>query len=151
MIRRGFVRFVLLALLFVGTVSLVGRRSFNAGWTQGYFASQETPAEAAPEAEAPPAAPQSPRQNAPGPRGYDGPGFFHFGWFLGGLLKFVLFLLLVGFVFRLLFGWRWHRRGPWGKRPFGWHHHGHGPYGPHHDPRPHEKSPEDVEPDIRSI
>lgn len=132
---RIFVRTILLLLLIGIFVSVAGRWSYNAGWTSGYAAAQTRTESGDGETAAPPSSPRA--------FPYHGWGFAPIGWFFAGLFKFWLFLLLVGLGLKLL-GWgRWHKHGHEGRH----HHHWHG----HHEhDAPHEKSPEDVEPDIRS-
>lgn len=155
MFRRGFGRFIIVSMLFFGALSLVGRWTYNAGWTDGYFDNQAAQVEAAPaeDASPPPVANAGSAAPAPRPYGYYGSGFMLFGLFFASLIKFGFFLLFAGFLFRLIVGRRWRhgRRSGWGKRPFAHHHAGCGPRGHHHhDDSPYEKRPEDVEPDIRT-
>lgn len=143
--RRGiFMRTILLILLIGIFASVAGRSSYNEGWTNGYVAAQTLAQGENGGATIPPLAMRD--------YGYRGRGLGLIGWFFGGLLTFWLFLLLVGLSLKFL-GW-----GLWGQRRR--HKHGDGPHHPWHwhhgahsreDDVPHEKSPEDVEPDIRSV
>ncbi len=148
MFRRRFVGGLLALLLIMGGLSFVGRMSYSRGWTDGYFSGQQV--QSGEEGAAETAVPPYTRYHSP----YYGRGFSPFGMIIGGIFKFWLFVLLMGLIFKMLFFRRW-RRGPWGGHRF----HGHGPWGGppwHHrwgdgpDGEPYEKSPEDVEPDIRS-
>lgn len=142
--RRGhFIRMFLLlflALMLVGAVvSVAGRGSYGEGWTDGFAAAQAAAGD-----DGGTAAPAPAPQATP----YRGWGFGPIGWFFGGVFKFFLFFLLFGFGLKLLgglFGW-----GHWRR-----HRHKGGHYRPWHGPgdrdEPYEKSPEDVEPDVRSF
>ena len=150
MFRRRFVGGLLALLLVFGGLSLMGRMAYSRGWTDGYFSAQQV--ESGEDGAAETAVPPATRYHSP----YYGRGFSPFGWFIGGLIQFWIMMMLIGLVFKLFFFRRW-RRGPWGG------HHGHhrhdqpwgGPpwchwRGERHGDEPYEKSPEDVEPDIRS-
>jgi hypothetical protein len=152
---RFFIR-TLLVLLLVGIfASVAGRWSYNAGWSDGYYTAQAQEGSGDGATVAP-----SPAHGFGPTRGW---GFGPVGWFFGGLLKFWLFLLLIGLGLKLLAGHAWgggrhHRHGDWHDRREEWHrrhgerHHERGrwPYD-WRDERdaPHEKRPEDVDPDIR--
>jgi hypothetical protein len=132
---RFFLRTILLLLLIGVFASVAGRWSYNAGWTDGYVTAQTGASHTDGETAAPVSAPRA----VP----YRSWEFGPLGWFFGGLLKFWLFLLLVGLSLKLLFGGgrHLHRHDRWR------HHHWHGP---HDRGAPREKGPEDVEPDIRT-
>lgn len=138
--RRGiFMRTILLILLIGIFASVAGRRSYDTGWSDGYIAAQ---------AMAQVEDGQTTVPSLPAPRGlHRGWGFSPLGWigwFFAGLFKFFIFLLLIGLTLKLLVGGRWRRHHK--------HGHGHHPrwHGRHEEEAPREKSPEDVEPDIRS-
>ncbi|KAA3655437.1 MAG: hypothetical protein DWQ04_33565 [Chloroflexi bacterium] len=147
MFRKRFVGGLLALLLVFGGLSFMGRTSYSRGWTDGYFSAQQ--AESSEDGAAETAVPPHSRFRAPYYRGYS-----PFAMIIGGIFKFWLFMMLFGFIFKMLFFRRW-RRGHWGKQ--GHHFRGRGPwgsppwcYGHDSDDEPYEKSPEDVEPDIRS-
>ena len=149
MFRRRFIGGLLAMLLIFGGLNFIGRTSYSRGWTDGYFTSQQAESS---EDGAETAVPPTYRSPYYG-RGYHSP----FLWFVGGIFKFWLFMMLFGLIFKMMFfrrwrrgGWgghRYHRRGPWGGPP---HHWGKPPWDNGDDDEPYEKSPEDVEPDIRS-
>lgn len=69
---------------------------------------------------------------------FSGMGFFPLAFLIGGFFKFALFALIIGSLFKFFgFGGRWHKghRPPWAKHC--------------HEDAGTEKSPEDVEPDIK--
>lgn len=149
MFRRRFMGGLLALLLIVGGLSLIGRMSYSRGWTDGYFSGQqvETTGEDGTETAVPPT---TNYRHYP----YRGWGYSPFTSIIGGIFKFWLFFMLIGLAFKMLFFRRWRRGGRHWHGPL-WHgHHGHkppwagGPCG--QDDEPYEKSPEDVEPDIRS-
>jgi hypothetical protein len=122
MFRRGFFGAILALVLIIGLVGLVGNAVYRSGYADGYTAGQV--ADGAEDGDAVP----------PPGRGYDrywGFGFFPFLWFAGGFLKFILFLLFFGLIFKLLGFWFWRGRGRGhGPGHWGWHHGpGHPPYG----------------------
>lgn len=146
--RRGRI----FPLLFVGFLlvmvsGLFNRGAYRDGWLDGYVAGQTVESGET-------AAPAVPVPATRGPGWGDHP----VGWFFGGILKVFLFMMLFGFLFKMvlfgLFGRRWRKHGGHGKR--GHHRHGHGHGRVHrkwHDDdedEPYEKQPEDVEPDIRT-
>ncbi len=152
MFRRRFVGGLLALLLVFGGLSLIGRMSYSRGWTDGYFSAQQVVSGEGGAAET--AVPPYTRYHSP----YYGRGFSPFGMIIGGIFKFWLFVMLMGLIFKIFFFRRW-RRGPWDEHYRGGHHwHGHPWGGPpwHHwrgerqGDEPYEKSPEDVEPNIRS-
>ena len=135
--------FLLLGFLVISSLNAIQRRNYRAGWIAGYNIGQ---AEAAtPSGEAAPATP------AP-PNSYDGyaPQHHHvspLGWFFGGLLRFFLFLFMLGLFLKVLSCIFWRRR--WRHR----HHWGDGPRWRNQDwsgSSVKEKRPEDVEPDIQT-
>ena len=133
---RFFMRTFLLLLLLGIFMSVAGRWSYNAGWSDGYVAAQTTAQNDDGQTNVSPPAPQA--------YPYRGWGFGPLGWFFGGLLKFWLFLVLVGLGLKLL-GWgRWGRHWHEGRRHHHWRERG------EYD-APREKRPEDVEPDVRSV
>ncbi|MCA9929002.1 MAG: hypothetical protein KC419_11010 [Anaerolineales bacterium] len=145
MFRRRFVGGLLALLLIVGGLSLIGRMSYSRGWTDGYFSGQQVTAG---EDGAETAVPPTSYRHYP----YRGWGFSPFAFIIGGIFKFWLFVMLMGLIFKMFFFRRW-RRGPWGRHHWHGHHwHGHKPPWASRsgDDEPYEKSPEDVEPDIRS-
>ncbi|MCI0393672.1 MAG: hypothetical protein L0332_05415 [Chloroflexi bacterium] len=112
----------LLAFLVVALLSAAGASSYRTGWSQGYFAGQQS---AGREEQAAPAVPSQPYEyGRPWGHGW-GPdwGFAPF-WLVGGFFKCLLFLLFLGLLGRLFFWGRW----GWG-RGHG-HPHWHGPKGP---------------------
>jgi hypothetical protein len=141
MFRRRLVGMVLAGFLFIGVVSMSGRLSYSRGWTDGYFAGQQAPAVAeGGETGETAVPPQAPYRYAP-------TGYGHFspvGSVIGGIFKFFFFFMLMSLFFKMLFfrrRWYGSRGAHWHRPP--WHHGSHGD-------EPYEKSPEDVEPDIRS-
>ena len=142
MFRGRFLGALLALLLVIGLLGLAGSSIYRAGWTQGYFVgkvsdgagttvigpSTESSNTTAPESAAPAA-------GAPYNGPWQAPGFSRggsaFGWFMGGIVKFFLLMLAIGFVFKLFFGMLfWRKRGHWGGKGRGWGH------GWHHDHRP---------------
>lgn len=131
MFRGRFLGALLAMLLIIGLLGLAGSSIYRAGWTQGYFVGKVSdgagtvvvPGNEGRGAEVP--------YNGP----WQAPGFGRggstFGWFLGGMIKFFLVLMAIGFVFKLFFGMLfWRKRGHWGQGK-GW---GHGPgHGWHHN------------------
>jgi hypothetical protein len=134
--RRFIFLFGFIALLMFG----FGRRNdsvanYQAGWQQGFVAGQQasTPVETAPSA---PVAPSANDGQAPAYQGYDSRGY-HGVSLIGGMFRFWLMFILIGFIFNMM---RFGRRGGMG----GWHK-------PHHhssdkdDNVPYEKQPEDID------
>lgn len=148
---RRFFRFLIGSAFLFMLFSLFSRGAFQNGYWRGYMAAQEnqpivqviTTEDGVTRTETitPSGGEQlSPRAERPGMGG----GFLAI---IGGIFRFFFFLLLFGFFFKLLFGRRHGRH--WGG-PHGHHWHRHGWNG-HKDEQPGpEKSPEDVEPDIRT-
>lgn len=156
MVRRGrFLRLIAGFFLIFALFSVMRGGSYRSGYTRGFYDGQaavvnETVGETAVSPIAPPA-------YAPSYRHY---GFFAF---LGGIFKFIFTLMFIGFIFKLVvFGplwmrhrgkghWKGHHRHHRGHRGHKWHGH-HKEWHRHwHNDEPHEKSPEDVEPDIRTV
>lgn len=147
-----FFRFLFVGFLFLMLFGALRGGAYRSGFAQGYYAGQVETLAGQGES-AVPVAP-NPRASVYGPAYGDGWGYAGPLGFVGGVFKFFFTLLLVGFVFKLLMFGRWRRwhgdgrhhhsdwKGPHGK----WKHHRNGK----HD-GPKEKSPEDVEPDIRTV
>ncbi len=147
MFRRRFVGLLLGGLLLFGLFGMAGRSSYSRGWSEGYFAGQQV--EVGEDGET--AVSPQPTYRAPYGRHYS-----PFGWFIGGIFKFWITLMLIGMFFKMFFFRRFRGRGRHRHSGQHWHsgQHRHGPPWCWHsehdedDGEPHEKSPEDVEPDI---
>lgn len=141
--RRRFIGFIAVGFLIMGLFGMARSSAYRVGWSQGFASGQaavvqQAPAESNTESAAPaqsaPAAGYNPYAAHPGYFGYHSP----FGWFIGGLFKLFLFLIMLKFIFGFLF-WGMRGRRRWGKHHRHWGHHGppwrkghHGPY-PHGD------------------
>lgn len=135
MFRFGIVSRIILALLLIGLLAAGGYWVYRVGWAQGYQAAAISAAQAAGSA-ASPAAPNAaaPYGAAPwayGPWGYRhhmwGPGFGFFPLF--GIGFFILFMLLIGGLFRGMAYRRWGGPPPPGPWSHYWrqeHEHEHG-------------------------
>lgn len=150
MFRGRFLGALLALLLIIGLLGLAGSSIYRAGWTQGYFVGKVSdgagtvvvPEAGGPEAGVPESA--APAAGVPYNGPWQAPGFSRggstFGWFLGGMVKFFLVLLAIGFVFKLFFGMLfWRKRGHWGKG-YGWGHGRHHGWGHDHRPPWHDES-----------
>ena len=117
--KRRFLRMILVLLLMFAMFSIVSRTAFNAGWTQGYFTSQQSAGSEDGETAVP-----HPYAH-PGYRGHPGWGF---GRTLFGGLSFLAFGLFGFMLLSKLFFFRFRRglhKGKWQK--YAQQHHEHRP------------------------
>lgn len=160
--KGGFFRFVVVGFLLFMLFGAIRGGAYRSGFSQGYYAGQVEALTAQGDG-VETAVPVNPYQRGPGH--VHGHGFGFFGFF-GGLFTFFIGLMLFGTLFKLMMFRRW-RRGGFGGRHGRHHKHGwkgpRGPRGRHRrrghrdswhgdaDDEPYEKSPEDVDPDIRTV
>lgn len=136
--RGRFFRVLFAGFLFLALFGLFSRGAYRSGYVEGFNSGQATVLGSEEGSSADTAVPQQP-QVAP-----SGVGHWHYGpfWFFGGLFKFFIFFLIFGGLMKMFMFRRWHH----GRHHSHWKHHG---GWPGHEQK--EKSPEDVEPDIRTV
>ncbi|MEM7330591.1 MAG: hypothetical protein AAF490_00775 [Chloroflexota bacterium] len=164
--RRGrFFRFLLAGLLIFTLFGAMRGGAYRSGYARGFYEGQTVTQQQAeptlPEGGAETAVPanESFRRGPVYGPGYGG-GHHHFGFFgfIGGLFQFFFTLLFFGFIFKMMGFLFWRRyafnngwkgpRGPYGRHS--WSHRGQRRW-QREDSGGYEKSPEDVDPDVRTL
>lgn len=129
--RSRLIGFIAAGFLIMGLFGMARSSAYHAGWSQGYVSGQAAAVQQAPPAAAAEGETAAPAPSAPAAgynpyaahHGYYGYGHSPFGWFIGGLFKLFLFLIMLKFIFGFLF-WGMRGRRHWRR------HHRHGHHGP---------------------
>jgi hypothetical protein len=151
MFRGRFLGVILTLLLVVGLFGLARNSIYRSGWSDGYVAGQVSGSTEDGEGASGETAPVNPYYRY-GP--YWGPGDGFFGLF-GVILKFFLFFLFLGMIFKFigfLFFWRkggWGHSG-WGPRGRGMHKHWHHGHRDYNDPPWYEAGEDGEEPVMKA-